>query len=111
MKNKNEIEIKACCASCQHRVINNDGRVCSQIHELVESGHVCSMWKMHRQLQNAGNGGGLVKKWNYLKFYMEKWLHQRRALETGQITADELLSTSQIHQQYNEQYGSEFIKI
>ena len=32
MKNKNDIEIKACCASCQHRVINNDGRVCSQIH-------------------------------------------------------------------------------
>ena len=50
-RNMHGIEIKACCASCEHKVINNDGRFCGLEKTRVASGHCCNRWQMDKRLQ------------------------------------------------------------
>ena len=111
MKNKNGIEIKACCASCQHRLMTVDDRICGLTKASVASDYSCNRWRMEKLLQNAGNGGGKVKKWQYLCFFMEHWIKQRNDLEAGSIAPTQLQSVEQIRKEYNELHGSEFINI
>ena len=111
VKNRYDIMVKVCCASCEFRQVVNDGRICGLVKSPVVSGHCCSQWQMDKRLQDAGRGGGKVKKCHYLTFYMDRWIAQRNDLEARRISALELRSTEDIRREYNEQYGSEFINI
>ena len=110
-RNMHGIEIKACCASCEHKVINNDGRFCGLEKTRVASGHCCNRWQMDKRLQKAGRGGGKVKKCHYLTFFIERWIEQRSALEAGRISVGQLRTVEDIRKEYHEQYGSEFVNI
>lgn len=111
IKNRFDIKVKVCCASCQNKVITNEGRLCGLVKSAVASGHCCDNWVLDKRLQDAGRGGGKVKKCHYLTFYMDRWIAQRNDLEARRISALELRSTEDIRKEYNEQYGSEFINI
>ena len=46
------VTIKQCCASCQHKVIENDGtRVCRKMLLKVKSGFCCGLWQMSYELR------------------------------------------------------------
>ena len=63
MKNQYHIEIKACCASCQHREVQDDGtRLCRKVGLVVEQKFKCHLWELNDGLKNAGHQtGGVVR--------------------------------------------------
>ena len=63
MKNRYGIEVKECCASCQHKENQKDGsRVCAKMQLLVEAKNCCRLWEMSEGLENAGlQTGGVVR--------------------------------------------------
>ena len=57
MKNKYQIEVKECCASCQHKeVLKNGSRVCTKMELLVRATNKCRFWQMSEGLKKAGKG-------------------------------------------------------
>ena len=55
--------VRKCCASCQHRAVENDGtRICQLMQLKVAPTFVCPRWQMSDGLSNAGMSGGVVKK-------------------------------------------------
>ena len=63
MKNRYYIEIKECCASCQHREVDEEGtRICGLMQLKVKGEFVCPRLQMSYGLQNAGMSGGKVKQ-------------------------------------------------
>ena len=61
MKNQYHIEIKECCASCQHREVLNDGsRLCKKVGLIVEQKFKCRQWQMSDGLKKAGHQTGTV---------------------------------------------------
>ncbi len=63
MKNQYHIEIKACCASCQHREVDEEGiRLCEKAGLVVEQKFKCSLWELNEGLNNVGHQtGGVVR--------------------------------------------------
>ena len=61
MRNSRGCEIKPCCASCEHRVLTVDDRLCGIDGTSVASGYCCSNWEMSEGMMNAGLGGGVVR--------------------------------------------------
>lgn len=61
MRNCHGIEVKLCCASCEHRKLTNKGRRCGISGETVGSGYCCSNWELSDGMLNAGMGGGVVR--------------------------------------------------
>ena len=62
MRNKYHIDVKECCASCQHKDYTEVGdRICLLSQMFMESGFRCSRWGMSEGLQNAGKSGGVVR--------------------------------------------------
>ena len=61
MKNQYHIEIKKCCASCQHREVLNDGtRLYKKVGLIVEQKFKCRQWQMSDGLKKAGHQTGAV---------------------------------------------------
>lgn len=68
-KNKLGVPIKVCCASCAFKVINGKEKRECKISKLSVSPHdLCSEWKMIEWLNNAGLGGGSIKKKQWLDY-------------------------------------------
>ena len=62
VKNVYGIEIKRCCASCQHKSIDYEGvRVCNLLGLKVQHKYKCSSWEMSYGLSKAGNAQGVVR--------------------------------------------------
>ena len=62
VRNNNDVMIKCCCASCQHRLIRADGeRVCANMLLVVEQKYTSQRWLLREGLQNAGMGGGMIR--------------------------------------------------
>lgn len=57
MRNRNDIEIKECCASCAHKCQTRmmTKRRCTKLGKLVSPHDYCNQWQMADYLQNAGN--------------------------------------------------------
>lgn len=61
MKNQYHIEIKECCASCQHREVMDDGtRLCQKVGLVVEQKFKCHLWELNDGLKKAGHQTGAV---------------------------------------------------
>ena len=49
------IKVKRCCASCQHKYIDNDGtRYCEEEKRAVSQKSKCKKWQMSDGLKMAG---------------------------------------------------------
>ena len=109
-RNEHGVKIQMCCASCKKRkVTSEDGRVCGLTGKPVKGCHYCKQWEMTPQLHNAGMSGGRIKSRHYLNYYRERWIEQREAVETGQLSAMEMLSVADIRHEFEKAYGSIFI--
>ena len=72
--NKYGIPVVKCCASCKHHL--SEGverkRICKLSGKKHDLEYFCgSSWKMSEKLDNAGKGGGKVKKLAYLQHIIE----------------------------------------
>ena len=61
--NAYHVEVKVCCASCQHKEVLKDGtRMCNKMTLIVEAASECQQWQMSDGLKNAGlQNGGVVR--------------------------------------------------
>ena len=92
VRNEYGVCIVKCCASCAHHV--SDGRdkvrICRKEHRDHWMDYLCKDgWVMAKGLENAGKGGGRVKKREYIKFI----------LENGPLRADE----------FEKKFGSKYL--
>ena len=112
MKNRNRIEIKECCASCQHKEILPDGtRVCKLMEMIMESGFRCNQWGLEEHLQHAGEGWGRVKKKTYLAFVLSIREEENQMIDEGLLLESERTSTMKLRLEYRKNYGSEHERI
>lgn len=96
------IPIVMCCASCAHKVFDKGGlRVCTKGEGTVRTSYLCSDWAVSPKLDNAGKGGGKVKKKDYLLFVS----NYPRPSDGGIITL------SEIREEYEKRHGSRFLEI
>ena len=62
VRNAHGVKVKRCCASCQHKCVENDGtRFCALKMMVVEQKFKCKQWQMSDGMKNAGKGGGVVR--------------------------------------------------
>ena len=62
MKNLYGIEIKCCCASCEHKVIDYEGeRTCNLMGLKVQQTFKCSKWQISYGMSKAGSAQGVVR--------------------------------------------------
>ena len=62
VKNLYGVEVKRCCASCEHKWIDYDGtRLCTSMGLKVQHKFKCSHWKMAEGLTKAGSAQGAVR--------------------------------------------------
>ena len=94
VKNRYGIEIKKCCASCQSKQYKNEQlRNCKLGENGVKPTYYCDCWKMQESLDNAGKGGGKIRKQSWFRFLAESL--------TGDI--------SLVEKEYNKKHGSRFL--
>ena len=56
------IVIKCCCASCEHKTIDDEGiRTCKLMGLKVQSKFKCSKWQISCGMAKAGSGKGVVR--------------------------------------------------
>ena len=61
--NRHHVRVKKCCAACQLKEVNEEGkRICSCMQLVVEPDFRCPLWQMSDSLQNAGLAHGVVRK-------------------------------------------------
>ena len=72
-KNRLGITIVKCCASCSKKVLTgNEKRDCSLGEKNVSATYLCPNWEMSPKLENAGKGGGGVKRKEWFLFLKER---------------------------------------
>lgn len=95
------VPIVMCCASCAHKLFDKGGlRVCTKGEGVIRTSYLCSDWVVSPKLDNAGKGGGKVKKKNYLLFVS----NYPRPADNGIVTL------SEIREEYEKRFGSRFIE-
>lgn len=72
VRNNYGIKIVKCCASCEHKALDNRSRLCTIGEGIVASSHCCKNWQMAEAYKQAGKGGGVVKKKDYLDFVINR---------------------------------------
>lgn len=96
------VNIVMCCASCAHKVFDKGGlRVCTKGEGTVRTSYLCSDWVLSPKLDNAGKGGGKVKKKDYLKFVLN---YPRPKPKEGFVTL------SEIREVYEKLYGQIYME-
>ncbi len=71
VKNKYGISIVKCCASCKHHDSKGEDKVryCKKGYGKHYLDYYCGRdWEMNPSLNNAGSGGGKVKKPEYIRY-------------------------------------------
>lgn len=99
--NRYGMSIVMCCASCQHSGFNNDKtRICCKGEGIVSPKSYCTEWKMRPSLDNAGKGGGRVKKKDWLN-HVRSWTP-----EGGQLSKNALAA---LKEDWEKSHGSIYI--
>lgn len=89
------IAIKKCCASCIHKQFYSDDlRKCEFGATKLKPTNVCKRWELIHKLNNAGKGGGRIKK--------KRWLLHI-------LDADDSLTLQEKIRAYEDVFGSRFI--
>ena len=86
VRNPQGIPVKVCCASCANRQLVDDKarRRCMIREEKVKPNQVCSLWQMSVQLKLAGVGVGMIKRREYLLYYLAQRVDELRRKDAGE---------------------------
>lgn len=112
VNNKYGVSIKMCCASCINRKVDNRTRLCTAGEGTVTSDYVCKAWELSPCLEQAGKGGGNVKKSMYLKFALDKMEKDYAAAIAAaeKKKAYKMLSLAEIREMYKKKNGDIYEK-
>ena len=106
MRNHHGIEIRKCCASCQHKCMDTDGRrICGLMQIVVEQRFDCPKWEMAEGQQNAGRSGGKVKRREYLMFVFETRMQEQEAIAAGKMLPTEVATLDSLRKRFEEMTG------
>ena len=106
MRNQHGIEIRKCCASCQHKCMDTDGRrICGLMQIVVEQRFDCPKWELAEGLQNAGRSGGTVKRREYLMFVFETRMQEQEAIAAGKMLPTEVATLDSLRKRFEEMTG------
>ena len=101
------IKVKKCCASCKHMQPDNKTRICMNGEGVVAPTSYCLDWMLRKGLENAGKGGGKVKKASYLQYCLG--VLDAEHAEAIEYAQKNLLykrsSLEQIRYSYKERFG------
>ena len=106
--NKFGIMIKKCCASCQHKCLDDFARRhCDLTRRPVRAGYVCGDWDMSEQLNTLGCEHGHVQRREYQLTLMEVRASEGLAEMKGLAISPKPLED--FRREFENEYGSRFI--
>jgi hypothetical protein len=107
VRNPQGFSVRRCCASCQHKCIENDGkRCCDRTQKRVEQQGCCEQWQMSEGMKNAGRIWGKVKRKDYLLVVLGIRMEERNALERGIIGPEAVTLLETVREQFENENGS-----
>ena len=110
VRNAHGAKVKRCCASCQHKCVDGEGkRICAQMMLKVEQKFKCKQWQMSDGLKNAGKSEGKIKRKEYLAFLLEIRSAESDDIQRGISTKQERKTLEQIRQLFTEKYGNIYV--
>lgn len=96
--------LKQCCASCQHRVIEEEGsRLCTQMQLYVKRKYVCTKWLKSKGFKKGPMGR--VKRREYLMFVMAVRALEQDAIDDETIRPEDASPPKALRKRFEEIYG------
>lgn len=96
-------KVKKCCASCQHRAIDNEGnRICALMNVIVKPDLLCMNWNLREGLDKAGLCRGTIKKKEYLMYAMMVRREEDVAIQNGTLHEEQRKTVEEIRSSYRE---------
>ena len=103
VKNRKGLDIVKCCASCQHKAIDRDIRMCMNGGGIVSKDYLCPSWQMSENLINAGSEvGGQTKRPEYIQWLLERREDERKNCQSP-------APIGKLIDEYEEAYGSRYL--
>ena len=108
MPNRYGIMVKKCCASCQHKCLDDFARrECQMIRRRVKAGYVCGDWEMSEQLETLGCEHGHVQRREYQLTLLEVRASEGLAEMKGLTISPKPLED--IRKEFEDQHGSRYL--
>ena len=106
--NRYGITVKKCCASCQHKCLDDFAhRTCELTGHRVRGKNKCGEWQMSEQLEMMGCERGKVQRREYQLTLLEVRASESLAMQRGlNITPKRL---EDIQQDFETEHGSRFL--
>lgn len=108
VRNQHGVSVCKCCASCAHKRLDKNFRICMKGEGQVPSYYYCPNWEMNEVFSIAGKGDGMVKKDDYLRFALD--IITREEIEALRASANKLIFTRttipEIRNMYKKKYGT-----
>ena len=106
--NRYGITVKKCCASCQHKCLDDFAhRTCGLTGHKVRGKNKCGEWQMSEQLEMMGCERGKVQRREYQLTLLEVRASESLAMQRGlNITPKRL---EDIQQDFETEHGSRFL--
>ena len=102
------IMVKKCCASCQHKCLNDYAqRNCELTKRNVKALQVCDDWQMSEQLELLGCEHGHVQRREYQLTLMEVRTTEHLATMRGLTITSK--SLEEIQKEFEKEHGTRFI--
>ena len=96
--------MKKCCASCQHREIEENGcRLCTKMQIYVKQNDVCSNWRKSSGFKKGPMGK--VKRREYLMFVKVVRMVEMEAVEDGKLLPEDMASVDSLRKLFEEETG------
>lgn len=96
--------IKECCASCQHREIEEEGtRICTEMQIYVKRKYKCSNWKLNKGFKDGRKGR--VKRREYLMFVLAIRTLEQDAIDDGIMKPEDITLNAVLRKRFEEIYG------
>ena len=106
--NRFGIMVKKCCASCQHKCLNDYAqRNCELTKRKVMALQVCDDWQMSEQLELLGCKHGHVQRREYQLTLMEVRATEHLATMRGLTITSK--SLEEIQKEFEKEHGTRFI--
>ena len=108
MRNQHGIEIKMCCASCQHKCLTDMAeRKCEMTGKRVRANHKCDDWELSEKLEMLGCEQGKVQRRAYQLTLLEVRASESLAMMRGQTVTPKPLEDIQM--EFETEHGSRFL--
>ena len=105
--NRYGIKVKRCCASCQHKCLDNFAtRTCELTGQKVRSKQKCDEWQMSEQLEMLGCERGRVQRREYQLTLLEVRASERLAIQRGLTITPR--SLEDIQKEFEQEHGDRF---